>query len=770
MKKIFSFLLVSAAVLAMAACQKEQQVVDTPENGVKEVTTQFVLNIAAAPSTKMTATAVQQAGNFRGIQDVKLFTYKTGMTSGTPYVLSTTGAEEKEFDFGAFFSEGGIDNSTGNNQSGDKAVASKRVLQLSIPVGVDAVTFYGKATKAGGAEDFDYGATNDNGTTISGTPGSTVIAAQKILTDGTVVKSYDATARLMIFVINDILARTVDELTDTSVPIVGQFGPLPAVSWAQYGHRYEIDHCGSDSRYSLSTAGIAIDHALEGLEEILGKCYYLFTYILPPDTNPYDPTTQAEQYAAWTPIRPRGEYRAGSSAAVKKMVIDMYKVISAANIAEPTTAEEANAKRLAAVILNRAATFFDITTGDYKQISDIKSLLVGSDAGKIYTEEQWTTLYGGAKDLNGYPFEDYGVPEGAAQLGFHYQGEGGTYTKDEFFYHHPNYPLVNPTMTEFEPRKYIYPAELWYYVNSPIRTTSTDVTVADYPDGVSKWNTSTNWTDWTFPGKVEGSTRGVAVVNSINYGVAMLKTNVVFKDGVTALEDNRYELTNHAESNKTIAPGNAQLELRGVLVGGVNPRMNWQFTRKYTTTGTHEGLGDLSLFDGVIYDHSIASATVPTPDGSPNYTLVYDNYNSSEDEANQNDVYVALEFVNNGDAFYGRDNLIPNGGVFYLVAKIEKPNADQRNVLHAAFPTDHQIPPVYGVDGETVPDGKYAGESKKIARVFIQDFVTNATFRIGQYSLQNAYYSVPDLRASQMSLGLSVDLQWISGINYVLDL
>ncbi len=98
------------------------------------MTTQFVLNIAAAPSTKMTATAVQQAGNFRGIQDVKLFTYKTGMTSGTPYVLSTTGAEEKEFDFGAFFASGGIDNSTGNNQSGDKAVASKRVLQLSIPL------------------------------------------------------------------------------------------------------------------------------------------------------------------------------------------------------------------------------------------------------------------------------------------------------------------------------------------------------------------------------------------------------------------------------------------------------------------------------------------------------------------------------------------------------------------------------------------------------------------------------------------------------------
>ena len=761
MKKIFSFLLVSAAVLAMAACQKENQAVDTPQDGVKEVTTQFVLNIAAAPSTKMTATAVQQAGNFRGIQDVKLFTYKTGMTSGTPYVLSTTGAEEKEFDFGAFFASGGIDNSTGNNQSGDKAVASKRVLQLSIPVGVDAVTFYGKATKSGSesaVNDAELGATNATATTISGTPGETVIAAKSILTAGTKTDQYDATGRLMIGIINDILARGVDAISDEEMPLVVKFGPLPAVTWAQYGHRYENDKLGDASRYKGTTT---IDHPLEGLEEILGKSYYLFTYIVPPSE----------------PVRPKGEYRGGSSASVKRMVSDMYKVISAASGAEPTTPEEANAKRLADVILDRASLYFYTpgtpggNPGDYKAVSEIKSLLVTSY--KIYTEDQWNTKYGGAQNLNGYPFEDFGVPEGAAQLGFYYEGQnvGGTVkTKDEFYYRHPNFPLVNPTMEEFEPRKYLYPAELWYYVNSPIRTTSSDVTVASYPDGITPWNTDSNWSSWTFPGKVEGSTRGVAVVNSINYGVAMLKTNVVFKDGTTVLEDNRYELTNHAESNKTIAPADAQIELRGVLVGGVNPRMNWQFTRKYTTTGTHEGLGDLSLFDGVIYDHSIASATVPTPDGSPNYTLVYDNYNSSEDEANQNDVYVALEFVNNGDAFYGRDNMIPNGGVFYLVAKIEKPNADQRNTLHAAFPSDHQIPPVYGVNGETVPDGKFAGESKKIARVFIQDFVTNATFRIGQYSLQNAYYSVPDLRASQMSLGLSVDLQWIPGIDYVLDL
>ena len=755
MKKIFSFLLVSAAVLAMAACQKEQQAaVDTPQDGVKEVTTQFVLNIAAAPSTKMTAEAVQQAGNFRGIQDAKLYTYKSGVTSGTPYILSTNAAQEKFFDFGNFFAANGLDNSDGNNQSGANETASKRVLQLSIPVGVDAVLFYGKATKAAAATDAAFGATNADATSISGTPGSTVIAAQKILTDGDVVDSYDATARLMIAVINDILRRNVSEATDAT------FGTLPAVSWAQYGHQYEIEHYGTDSRYNSTTLGIAIGHPLEGLEEILGKSYYLFTYILPVNA------------AAG---RPHGEYRAGSSAAMKRMVIDMYRVITAASSATPTNANEANAKRLAKVILDRAALYFNTNTkdeipdGDYMSVDDIKQLLVSSY--NIYSQTEWNTYFAGAADLNGYPYEDFGVPEGAAQLGFHYEGEtvgGTTYARDSLYYYHPNHPLVNPTMTEFEPRKYMYPAELWYYVNSPIRTTSNDVTIASYPDGITPWNTESNWTGWTFPGKVEGATRGVAVSNSINYGVAMLKTNVIFKEGIATLQDNRKVITNNVEPNKSIAISNNLFELRGVLVGGVNPRMNWQFTRKFTT-------GELSNFDGVIYDHTMASNAVPTPTApaAPNYTLVYDNYNSTGasgngTQADQNDVYVALEFVNKGEPFYGRDNLVPTGGVFYLVAKLVKPTADQANAL--PWPADHQIPPIYGVDGETVTSPAVAGESKKIARVFIQDFVTNATFRINESSLQNAYYSVPDLRASQMSLGLSVDLQWISGLDYLLDL
>lgn len=747
--KLFIPLLGFMAFLMAVSCTEPIEVNPNYNSETKEVTTQFVLNLnTGSPQTKMTADVVQMNSNFRGIENAKLYVFKTNITSGTPYILNTSATAEKYFDFGKFFAADALDNSGNNNQNGANATASKRVLQLSIPVGVDAVLFYGRAAKAGGAEKAEVGATNEVATTFSPTPDNTVIAAEKILTNEK-VDSYDATARLMIAVINDILSRGIDADPNST------FGELPAVTWAQYGHQYEIDHFPSTTRYNPATSGIAIGHTLEGLEEILGQSYYLFTYILPADAT----------------IRPNGEYRAGSSAAMKKMTMDMYKVISAASTATPTTANEANAHRLARVILDRANLYFNTDTsdqipdGDYKTIDEIKSLLVTSY--HIYSPEEWTTQFGKAADLNGYPFQDFGVPEGAAQLGFHYQGEtvgGTTYTKDEFYYYHPNHPLVNPTMTEFEPRKYLYPAELWYYVNSPIRTTNSDVTVASYPDGVTPWNTDANWTGWTFPGKVEGSTRGVAVVNSINYAVAMLKTSVKFKEGVSILQDNRKALSNNLEENKTIAVSNDLFELRGVLVGGVNPRMGWQFTRKYTETGNHEGLGDLSLFDGVIYDHSMASNVVPTPTApaKPNYTLVYDNYNSTGGTlADQNDVYVALEFVNKGEDFYGRDNMIPSGGVFYLVAKLDKPTAEQAAALN--WPTDHQIPPIY-------TSGENAGQSMKIGRVFIQDFVTNATFQITATSLQKAYYSVPDLRASQMSLGLSVDLQWIPGLNYTLDL
>lgn len=750
MKRLFHYVLTGTLCLATMACQQEQLdpngVTNDPD--VQEVSTSFILNVSAAPTTKMSADAVQQNSNFRGIEHAVMFTYKTGQ-SGKPHVLSTTTAADKMFDFGSLISAGGLDPEHNLDGSTGTKPGSKRVLQLSIPVNTDAVLFYGKAPKPSSGHEADdtYGATR---TVNLGTKAEdTKFAAVKILDGTETVNSYDATARLMIWIINNIKNRSLSEDTES---YAAKGWTLPAVTWAQYGHQYEWDNYGAAGRYS-SDKGVG--HKLTGLEEIIGKCYYLFTYILPVDDG-----------------RPHGEYRGGSSFAVRSMIIDMYKVITAATEAEPTTANEANAKRMANAILDRADDFFNTTDGKYQDITSIKNRLI--DVEHLFDDATWNTNFGGAKDLNGYPFEDFGIPDGAAQLGFVVEGKAypsasgksGSAPVDEFFYYHPNKPLVNYTMTEFEPRKYLLPAELYYYVNSPLRTTGNDVTVASYPDGVNSWNADASWTGWVFPGKVSSSTRGVAVAHSINYGVALLKSSVKIAAGVTDFEDNRHALTNPHEANKTIPVSSAQLTLKGILIGGVNPRMNWQFTRYYTSSGSHEGLGDLSLFDGVIYDHTVPSNAIPTPTDKENYTLVYDNYNSSNGggQDQQNDVYIALEFVNGGDSFYGRDNLIHTGATFYLVAKLDKPTADQASAL--SWPADHHIAPLYGVNGEEVPSGKTAGESKQIARIFIQDFMTTVTFKLNATSLQKAYYSTPDLRASQMSLGLDVDLQWTPGLTY----
>lgn len=792
MKKLFNLALVGTMVLAAAACQREQvgsSSVDASGNGVKEVTTQFVLNVASSPQTKMTADVVQMNQNFRGMDNAKLFVYNTGMipenpASTTPdaFVLQTdswTEAKAKYFDMGTLLGSSSLDNGSTNNNDN----SSNRVLQLSVPVGVDAVLFYGKAIKGNNAESYQYGGTDMTATKFNVNPAQTVIAAQKILATDDAVAHYDATGALMIYIINDILSTSVDE---TELPLYGFPGStFPVVSnpgtpeetisytgvghrnlsWDALGHQYEIQTKGASSRYK-TTDGFGMGRTISGLEEVLGRCYFLFTDIR------------------------AGEYRTGSSGAVKMMVSDMYKVISDASQATPTNEYEANAKRLAIAILSRAEDFFFSPTatnlpegysvGDYRPLSTIQTKI---------SSEKWSSLhFNKAENLNEYPYEKFRIPRGAAQLGFGMEKQekivqGGVtagsdyldntdhYTHDFFYYLHPNQALVSNTPGRmFEPRKYLHPAELWYYVNSPIRTTNkADLKVGDYPNGVNTWKNENSWTTWEAKGKVKSSTRGVAVKNNINYGVALLKSSVL--KSADTYKDNRYEMTEHKESDRIISKSDLRITLTGILVGGVNPRMNWQFIRKYESAAASaaEGIGDLSLFDGVIYDSSIASGTVPTPSGEENYTLVYDNFNSTDEagdgnlQNDQNKVLIALEFKNDGNPFWGKHNLIPTNGYFYLVAEVPAPT--QAQVDNLAWPTDHQIPPVYGVDGEAVT-GKVAGESKKIGRVFMQDFMTEIKFKLGENSLKNAYYTMPDLRASQMSLGLSVDLQWIPGLQY----
>ena len=117
-------------------------------------------------------------------------------------------------------------------------------------------------------------------------------------------------------------------------------------------------------------------------------------------------------------------------------------------------------------------------------------------------------------------------------------------------------------------------------------------------------------------------------------------------------------------------------------------------------------------------------------------------------------VFVALELQNNtGVDFFGKDNLIANGSNFYLIGEL-----DPSGKTGPALPAYHALPPY---DATNSSDA-----TKTIPRVFIQDHMTIANFKIGVNSLKYAYLTVPDLRSSSVTLGLSVDLEWSTGLTF----
>lgn len=727
--KLFtSLLLVTTAV---AGCRREPVDVNPNFNPeTDQVNAAFALSVSTgSPSTKMSAANVQKANNFLGISDARLFLYSDGEASPyTPFVKRTDGSNFKEeYDLGPVLTPGAI--SAANNAT----TSSNRILQLSLPLGADAALFYGRATKT--TSDAVQGSM---GFYIDKDPSKTYFTVARRIETEDKVKQYDATARLMIYAINTILQSSVEQIAAYSVNgYTCLSNPVPALAWKDLGHQWEINNKATPGCNPYGRTGATVKQS--ELAKIMGKAYAEFTHIKD------------------------GEYRAGSSNAVTYMMQGLFSVVQNTANAVPLNDEEANVIRLANKVITNMNIFFNDNWA-YKDINVLKNAIPSS----VWDDE--TTGFKDATNLSGYPYTAFGIPEGAAQLSF-------DKNTDTFSYMNPNKALVTPGRT-FNPRKYVYPPELVYYVNSPLYITAkSNVSVSDFPNGTGPWtNTSEEgkWktNHWTI-GSVASDTRGVAIRDNIHYGVALLETNVTWTSEAASsgLNDNRHAMTGGDETDRTIPVSEANFELRGVLIGGVHPRYNWQFIPRPLTTEedamyiddetTNPEKKIYGTFDGVIYDNTIPSTAIPTE--QPNYTVVFDNYDYIKgDNEQQNDVYVALEFVNKGDAFWGRDNLIPSGGVFYLGAKLTVNPASLNNsntTQTISWPADHQVPPIY-------ESGDNRGQSKQIPRVFIQDFLTKATFRIGVNSLHYAYYSVPDLATSQMSFGLSVDLSWASGYEY----
>lgn len=274
--------------------------------------------------------------------------------------------------------------------------------------------------------------------------------------------------------------------------------------------------------------------------------------------------------------------------------------------------------------------------------------------------------------------------------------------------------------------KITYPASLDYFVSSPAKArneASTGLTDGKWPTNEDWTKNQATWTDWG--DEVKNTTRTIALERAIQYGVANLELTINAK--TNKLLDNAIAKGHQVADQNVDVTGN-KLVMTGVLIGGQPTKVEWDYEPKPGTD-----------FDLTIYDKKMNGATatgnginVPVGRASEsNYTLVLDN-----NKATTKPIYVAVELVNKtGINFYGADGMIPAGGKFYLIGKLD--------------PTD----------AATVGENP-----KNVDRVFLKDYTTKANLTIKD--LKNAYNVIPDLRSTAISVGLAVNLEWQNGITF----
>ncbi len=657
----------------------------TYDADAQTVTAQFVLNVSSAANSntsRQSATIVQKNSNFRGLKDAKLI----GLSTGKSEWLAPFAGNSTGYAVKKTYDLGTLYGTTEVDNTGNKNRdnSSRRVLQLTLPLQTDAMLVYARAIPVTPEDAEANGKVNIN---MDEDPED--ITFDLVSRIGARNGEYTETCNLAALIFNRILLGEVPERTDTYTHnTVSNTGTLPALSWR----------------------GLAGQSGLLPLQE-----------------------NMATIYKAITTLRD-GEVRAGSASAISSIVLNIKEAMDITLSAKATSDAELNAQRLAAEINARIGYYFDVTstTATFKDITDVKDALI--NVAHVMSESEYNTKFGHvvAGELRGFP-TSFNLPLGSAQLyftAFNAAGEGG------FSYNNPSTSLLN-TGTTLDVTHYMYPAELLYFDNSPLFVSDIEKkdNNTDYPNGYKTWN-EYSWTTngWT-RGAVASTTRSVAVKNNINYGVAMLQTKVQL-DG-TSFPDNRHAIVSTEADQVFTVADVEKFQLTGVIIGGQNHQMGWNYLAK---------ANDGTDWDYAIYDNSIPSGVIPTGAGNENYTLVFDNYNSTS----QKNVRVALEFLNNSKDFYGKGNLVRKGAKFYLIGELELGSK-----AITAWDTYYPIPPYDA-----------SGESQKISRIFVQDFMTTATFKIGAGSLKKAFVTMPDLRSTQTSLGLSVDLNWQTGLSF----
>ena len=204
--------------------------------------------------------------------------------------------------------------------------------------------------------------------------------------------------------------------------------------------------------------------------------------------------------------------------------------------------------------------------------------------------------------------------------------------------------------------RYTYPAELMFFVDSPIRTSADEVSKEIYKSTDKLWSAFLN--DYYIGSTaVNSNTKAVAVENPMQYGVA--KLDLTLTDMSATLKDAKDDVV-------TTNANMENLPLKGVIIGG-----------QHTVGFNMKPQGEQTDVDGrFIYDTNII-------DGNKTSTLVLQSYDNEK-------VPVILEFENKTEhAFTGKDGTVYKGARFYLIALIDPAGKGTGAYANRVFTQDY---------------------------------------------------------------------------------
>ncbi len=279
-------------------------------------------------------------------------------------------------------------------------------------------------------------------------------------------------------------------------------------------------------------------------------------------------------------------------------------------------------------------------------------------------------------------------------------------------------PQINTTTLENinSIARFAYPAPLYYYVSSDIKTSDEKVDLETIYNEVVSDETKTAWDKVLANEKfnktaVNLNTRAVALAHPVQFAVAQLKVNI-----------KAYSATLKDADNNDVTVGDENFPLKGIVVCDQRP-VNYRFEPKEVEQGNISHSDVLFIYDNQVKENCYLRSEGVWAEGCSTMVL-----QSLKDE----NVNIILEFENkSGAAFSCIDGMVYPDTRFYMIGRVEAT--------------------LYNTPDEHVND-------ENRGQVFTKDYITTVNMTVS--SLAKAYNVPPNLLSPNLEIGVETTPQW----------